>query len=315
MLTYLLFVIGFVFLVKGADFLVDGAASVAKKFSISNIVIGLTVVAFGTSAPELIVTILSGLSGSSDLVLGNIMGSNISNILLILGVAAIIYPLQTKKGTVWKEIPFALLAVLMAGALAADQFIDGLGFSLLSRSDGIVLLGFFIIFMYYTFGIAKVDAEDGEEIEEVSTGKSVVLIVAGLIGLALGGNWIVSGAQTIAGNLGVPESVIGLTIVALGTSLPELATAVAAARKKQADIVIGNVVGSNIFNTLMILGAGAATAPLVISTEATSAIIVTIAATLLLFMVMFVGKRHLIERWQGWLFVVSYVVYMGWLLA
>lgn len=315
MLTYLLFVIGFALLIKGADLLVDGAASIAKKFHISNIVIGLTVVAFGTSAPELVVTILSGMTGQNDLIMGNILGSNISNILLILGIAAIIYPLKTKQGTVWKEIPFALLAVVVLAVFAFDQMIDGAIVSVISRSEGLALLGFFIIFMYYTFGIAKVDAGDSEDIKELSGVKSAIYVLLGLVSLAVGGNWIVNGAQEIATQMGVPQSIIGLTIVAIGTSLPELATSVAAARKKQSDIAIGNVVGSNIFNILFILGLGATVGPIAISEATIESAIVTIAVTVLLFSVMFIGKRHLIERWQGWLFLGLYAAYVGYLVV
>ena len=243
MLVYLLFLAGFYFLIRGADWLVDGASSIAKKMKVSNIMIGLTIVSFGTSAPELIVNLFASFKGSSDLAIANVIGSNISNVLLILGISAIIYPLAVKKGTVSKEIPLNMLAVMVLFLLVNDMMIDRMGFSSLTRIDGAVLLLFFIIFIYYTFGIAKVEGES-DKVEEVNTFLSVVKIIAGMLGLALGGQWIVDGAITIAQRFGMSESLIGLTIVAIGTSLPELAASAVAAYKHKADIAIGNIIGS-----------------------------------------------------------------------
>ena len=316
MLTYVLFVIGFIILIKGADFLVEGSASIAKKLKISSIVIGLTVVSFGTSTPELIVNIFASASGSAEIAIGNILGSNIANILLILGVSAIIYPLATKKNTVWKEIPLGLLAAILLGVLANDIRIDTGLYSGLTRIDGIVLLSFFIIFIYYTFGIAKVTGEDddGIEIKQLSYSKSFVFIVAGLAGLGVGGKWIVEGAVTIAESFNISQSLIGLTIVAIGTSLPELATSAIAAYKKQTDIAIGNVVGSNIFNIFWVLGLSSIIRPLPFSTNNDSDIIMTILASAFLFLVMFVGKKHTIERWEGVLMVLAYIGYIVFLV-
>jgi cation:H+ antiporter len=316
MLTYVLFVIGFFILIKGADLLVDGSASIAKKLKVSSIVIGLTVVSFGTSAPELIVNIFASASGSSEIAIGNILGSNIANILLILGVSAIIYPLVAKKNTVWKEIPLGLLAALLLGVLANDIRIDTGIYSGLTRIDGIVLLSFFIIFIYYTFGIAKVTGEGIDEIEikQQSYFKSFVFIVAGLIGLGVGGKWIVDGAISIAESFHINQSLIGLTIVAIGTSLPELATSAIAAYKKQTDIAIGNIVGSNIFNIFWILGLSAVIRPLPFSTNNESDIIMTILVSAFLFLVMFVGKKHTVERWQGVLMVIVYIGYIIFLI-
>lgn len=316
MLTYVLFVVGFVILIKGADLLVDGASSIAQKFKISSLVIGLTIVAFGTSAPELAVNIFASASGSAEIAIGNILGSNIANILLILGISAMIYPLATKSNTVWKEIPLCLLAAVVLGLMANDILIDGAGFSVLSRIDGFILIAFFIIFLYYTFGIAKVGGEDSDiKIKKYSFGKSVLFILLGLAGLVLGGQWIVNGAVKIAEYFGISQSLIGLTIVAIGTSLPELATSAIAAYKKQTDIAIGNVVGSNIFNIFWILGLSAVIRPLPFNPAANIDILTTIGATLILFTVMFIGKRHVIERWQGAFMVGLYVVYTGFLIA
>lgn len=311
MLIYVLFVLGFPLLLKGADFLVDGSVSIAKKFNISNIVIGLTIIAFGTSLPELVVNVMAGLNGSNELAIGNVLGSNIANILLILGVAALIYPLTTKKNTVWKEIPLSLLAILVLGILVNDQIIDGGPVSILSRSDGFILLAFFIIFFTYIISISKGEKSTTEtEQKEQSTLKSIIYIVLGLLGLMFGGQWVVDGAIAIATALNVSESLIGLTIVAVGTSLPELATSAVAAYKKQTDIAIGNVVGSNIFNIFWILGIGAVINPITFTPKANIDIAVTIIATLSLFAIMFIGKKRVIERWQAALFLVFYVSYI-----
>jgi len=311
-ITYVVLLIGFVFLIKGADLLVEGASSVAKRLGISALVIGLTIVAFGTSAPELIVNIFASIQGNTDIAIGNILGSNIANILLILGISAVIYPLAVKKGTVWKEIPLSLLAVVVVALMANDKFIDGGVFSGLTRIDGFILISFFIIFLYYTFGISKVQSEDKVEnvIKQSSLPISLFKIIAGLIGLTLGGKWIVDSAVTIASNFGVSQALIGLTIVAVGTSLPELATSAVAAFKKDTDIAIGNVVGSNIFNIFWILGASAIISPLPFSAILIRDVIMTLVATFALFMFMFIGKKQILERWQGACFILAYVIYI-----
>jgi len=309
--TFILLFIGFVFLIKGADLLVDGASSVAKKLGISALVIGLTIVAFGTSAPELIVNIFASIQGNTDIAIGNILGSNIANILLILGISAIIFPLAVKKGTVWKEIPLCLLAVIVTGLMVNDTLIDGGSFSGLTRIDGLILISFFVIFLYYTFGISKAESENEETIiKERSALKSILMIVAGLAGLTIGGKWIVDSAVAIAESFGVSQAVIGLTIVAVGTSLPELVTSAVAAFKKNADIAIGNIVGSNIFNIFWILGVSAVINPLTFSPMLMRDVMATILATLLLFIFMFVGKKHILERWQGVCFILLYIIYV-----
>ncbi len=313
MLSYILFILGFFILIKGADLLVDGSASIAKKLKISNIVIGLTIVAFGTSAPELIVNIFASAQGSSDLAISNILGSNIANILLILGISAIICPVVTKRNTVLKEIPLSILAVIILGVLANDYLIDGQNFSAITRIDGIVLLSFFVIFLYYTFGIAK--AGDSllpeEKIDTFSYRKSILFIILGLTGLTLGGKFIVNGAIKIAELFNISESLIGLTVVAIGTSLPELAASAIAAHKKHTDIAIGNVVGSNIFNIFWILGLSAVINPLPFDISANKDILMTLAASLLLFAIMFIGKKRIIELWQGILMVLLYIAYIA----
>ncbi|MDP4579813.1 MAG: calcium/sodium antiporter [Saprospiraceae bacterium] len=316
MLTYILFVIGFVLLISGANILVEGSASIAKKLNISSIVIGLTIVAFGTSAPEFIVNIFASVQGNTDIAIGNIIGSNISNILLILGVSSIIYPLATQENTVWKEIPLSLLAAILLGVMVNDTLIDGGTFSGLTRIDGIVFLSFFIIFLYYTFGISKVSGEDTDlEIKEMSYLKSSLYVAGGLLGLVFGGKWIVDGAIKIAEGFNVSQSLIGLTVVAIGTSLPELATSAVAAYKKQSDIAIGNVVGSNIFNIFWILGFSSVINPLPFSKDSVIDIIMTIVASLILFLIMFIGKKHTVERWQGVIMILIYIGYVAYLIG
>jgi len=312
-ITYILFLFGFFALIKGADLLVDGASSIAKRHHISPFVIGITIVAFGTSMPELLVNIFSSAQGAAELAIGNVIGSNISNVLLVLGVAAFIYPLTLEKGTVWKAIPLSLLATILILVMANDTLIDGRNFSELSRIDGLVLIGFFIIFLYYTFGIGKIAGED-QKIETMPTTQAITYIVIGLAGLLLGGKWIVDGAIFIANQLGISQALIGLTIVAIGTSLPELVTSAVAALKQKADIAVGNVVGSNIFNILWVLSVSATIKPLRYSITLNFDIIILILVSLVLFMFMFVGKRRILEKWQGFFFVFCYLLYIVYLI-
>ena len=317
MVTTVLFFIGLVLLVKGADWLVDGASSIARRLEVSEISIGLTIVAFGTSMPELVVNLFASVNGNTEIAIGNVLGSNIFNILLILGLSALITPLTTQENTVWKEVPLSLLAAIIVGVAANDILIDGAASSALTRIDGMVFICFFIIFLYYTYGIAKVTGDaggNGGSQESVSLGKSALFILLGLAGLVFGGKWIVEGAVAFARNLGVSESLIGLTIVAAGTSLPELATSVVAARKGQMDIAIGNVVGSNIFNIFFILGTSALVAPLPFQATSNGDILMTVFASLLLFVLLFLGRRHIVERWQGGLMVACYIAYVGFLI-
>lgn len=311
-MIYTLFALGFVLLIKGADYLVDGSASIAKRFNISNLVIGLTIVAFGTSAPELIVNLFASFNGSSDLAISNVLGSNLANMLLILGVASVIYPLKVKSNTVWKEIPLSLLAIILVFFMANDVLIDGASLNSISRVDGVSLIAFFIVFMYYSFGIAKnIDESTEDDIEVLSISKSSLYVFFGMIGLALGGKWIVDGAVFIAKSFNMTEALIGLTVVAIGTSLPELATSYAAAKKQNADIAVGNTVGSNIFNVFWILGLSSLIRPLPFDAANNNVdMYAAIGASLLLFLFMFIGRKHLLQRSQGILFLVAYFAFM-----
>ena len=315
-LPYIRLVIGFVLLITGADYLVRGASSIARRFEVSALVIGLTVVAFGTSTPELFVNVISSMQGNTDIAIGNVLGSNIANILLILGISAIIYPLRVSQGTVWKEIPFTLIAALVLGILANDQIIDRTEASAITRIDGWVLLAFFIIFLYYTFSIAQ--SIDGMEAHvparELGMSKAVFWVLGGVIGLTLGGQWIVNGAVKIATAFGMSQSLVGLTIVAVGTSLPELATSAVAAHKRNVEIAVGNVLGSNIFNIFFVLGISAVIKPLPFQPKNNVDIGMVVLASLLLFSSMFTGRQKSLDRWEGSLFILLYAAYLVFLI-
>ncbi|MBN1480045.1 calcium/sodium antiporter [candidate division KSB1 bacterium] len=308
LIDILLLVVGFVLLIKGAAFLVDGASSLALRFKISPIVIGLTIVSFGTSAPELVVNVVAAIQGNAALSFGNIIGSNIINILLILGIAAIIRPLHAQKGTVWREIPFSLMAVLVLLLMCNDVFFAGYP-DLLSRSDGLILLLFFIIFIVYTFGIPKIKVDALPDIKSYSMMKIGAFLIVGLCGLLLGGKIVVDRAVTIARYLGMSDRLIGLTIIAIGTSLPELFTSAVAAFKNKVEIAIGNVVGSNIFNIFFILGLTSFIRPLPFVAEQNIDLIVLLVASVALFGSVFIGRRHRINRWEAAAFLTLYVAY------
>jgi cation:H+ antiporter len=316
MFPYMLLIVGFILLIKGADFLVNGASSIARRMHVSDLVIGLTIVAFGTSTPELFVNIFASIKGNTDIAIGNILGSNIANIFLILGVSSVIYPLAVTKGTVWKEIPFSLLAILVLGILANDRLIDKSGASALLRADGLIFFSFFTIFLYYSVSIAKRIEGMEEHVPSKQYGlvKSLLWVMFGFIGLSLGGKWIVDGAVQLALRFGMSQSLVGLTIVAIGTSLPELATSAMAAYRRNVEIAVGNVVGSNIFNIFFVLATSSIIKPLPFKEANNVDIGVVILAELLLFMFMFTGKKRLLDRWEGIIFLVIYGSYIGFLI-
>ncbi len=311
MLNYFFLIGGMALIIFSANWLVEGASSIAKRWGVSDLVIGLTIVAFGTSAPELTVNVFSALEGSTDIAIGNVLGSNIANIFLILGISALIFPLSIQKNTTWKEIPLSLLAAVVLGILANDQIIDNSPLnSEVSRIDGLVLLSFFLIFLVYTFEISRNQDESDETIKHMSLWKAIVLVLVGLLGLYFGGKYLVEGAINIATALGMSERLIGLTIIAIGTSLPELATSVVAAFRKKADIAIGNIVGSNIFNIFFILGTTAVIKPLPFNPAANIDLVITILASLMLFLTTFTLGRRRVDRVEGGVFVMIYVGYI-----
>ncbi len=318
-LQVVLLVAGLAILVKGAGWLVDGASAIASRSGISTLVIGLTIVAFGTSMPELVVSVLAAFQGKLDLAVGNIMGSNVANTLLILGVSAFIRPLVIRSNTVRRELPFSIVAILVVAFMASDEAIDGALSSKLTRIDGLVLLSLFMIFIYSTFLTAKEHLEEIEaetEAPDISYSRACVLVALGVTLLPLGGFLIVENASAIATWLGVSPRVIGLTVVAFGTSLPELATCIVAARKDKADLVVGGIIGSNIFNLLWILGIGAVITPLPFAVESQLDIVVNVAASLLIFVFVFTGKRRsFLERWEGAVLCAMYVAYIAYTVA
>ncbi len=326
LLPLLSLIFGLALLVKGADWLVDGASSVAKRIGVSDLSIGLTVVAFGTSMPELVVNIQSSITGATDIAIGNVVGSNTANILLILGVAALITKISVQTSTVWKEIPFALLASFALLFMANDAILDGKIVGELTRSEGLVLIGFFLIFLWYIAGMRRNDPESADTgIRIRGFWSSCGFVAAGLGLLIVGGKFTVSGATTVAEALGISQALIGFTVVAVGTSLPEFATSVVAARRGNADIAVGNIVGSNIFNIFWILGVSSFIAPLPFTPAMNVDLLVTIGATILLFFAVhtgFVHKRlvfwkqkqgHVLERIDGAVMLLAYVAYVAFL--
>lgn len=310
----LLLIIGFVILIYSAERLVEGASSLAVKLGVSAFVIGLTVVAFGTSMPEMFVNLLAAMRGNTELAIGNIVGSNTINIFLVVGIAAIVRPINVQSLTIKLEIPFSFLAAVILFILANDVLIDGKEVSILSRTEGMVLLTFLALFLYYTYFSTK--SGKYAPISSVKERKWVIaslMIIFGIGGLYLGGRLIVDSASTIARSLGVPDSIIGLTVVALGTSLPELVTSAVAAYKGNADIAIGNVLGSNIFNIFMVLGVSSLISPLPLYPHANIDIMVTCLASLLLFTFALIGPGQKIDRREGIILVSIYLVYLAYL--
>lgn len=312
-----LIALGLVLLVGGADFLVRGASTVARRMRVSELVIGLTVVSIGTSMPELTVNMVAALEGSPDLAIGNILGSNIANILLVLGMCALIGGLKVQHSTTWKEIPLALIGMVLVFVMGNDRLFDGVNFNALTRTDGFALMVLMGIFAYYIIGMAKADRDSTEEMKEPQKAAShqhywlaALMILGGLAGLVVGGKLVIDGAVDLALAAGMSQALVGLTIVAVGTSLPELVTSVVAAVKGHADIAVGNIIGSNIFNIFWVLALTSSIIQLPINGSIDYDIAVGIGATLLLFLFMFVGRRHQLSRWQGGLFVGLYILYV-----
>lgn len=321
--SILLLLVGFLILIKGADFLVNGASSAAKKNGISNLAIGLTVVAFGTSMPELIVSLLSALDGKNDASFGNVIGSNNFNLLFILGIAGIIYPLVVQRNTVKYEVPMSLLAALILFLLVNDSMLWGDTSTpapyggILSRIDGIILLVFFIGFLVYIYRTMRLTADlgEGEPIKLYSTPMAVGMIIVGLGMLIGGGELVVDNALEIAHHFGLSEKLIGLTILAAGTSLPELATSCVAAYRKNTDIAIGNVVGSNIFNIFFILGITAFVNPIAYNPAMNFDLQVLMGSTVLLMVFMFTLNTRKLDRWEAIIMLAAYFAYTIYLVA
>ncbi|HRK52340.1 MAG TPA: calcium/sodium antiporter [Cyclobacteriaceae bacterium] len=313
----ILLLAGFVILVKGADFLVGGSSSIAKKFNISNLAIGLTVVALGTSTPELIVSVISAINGKSDAAFGNIIGSNNFNLLFILGVSGLIYPLVVQRNTIKYEVPISLIAASVMLLLVNDQFFTKGASMELSRGESMILLigfGLFLLYVYRSMSGAT-DLDEGGKIKIYSTWISIGLVIAGLAMLVGGGKLVVDNAIAIAHHAGLSERIIGLTILAAGTSLPELATSAVAAYRKNTDIAIGNVVGSNIFNVLFILGTTGLIHPVSYNKALNFDVYILMASTVLLMVFMFTLGRRQLDRWEAFILLAGYVTYTIFLIG
>lgn len=305
-------VIGFLLLVKGADAFVDGASSIAKKFRIPAFVIGLTIVAFGTSAPELAVSITAAIQGSNDIAVGNVVGSNMFNVLVVLGMSAAITPIIVDKGMIKKDYPLSIFATLLLGVLALDTIFFKADVMSLSRIDGIILLLGFAGFMIMTVKSGLENRSEEENVKVMPIAKSIVFVVLGLTGIILGGDMSVEGAKEIARFFGLSEAIIGLTIVAVGTSLPELVTSVIAAKKGESAIAVGNVIGSNIFNIFLILGTSATILPMNISDTYLYDMGMLSAAMVLTYIPIAIKKK--VPRLMGVVMVLTYVAYTVYLI-
>lgn len=301
-------IIGFVFLIKGADIFVDGASSTATHFKVSKVLIGLTIVAFGTSAPELAISMTALSSGSADLVLGNVIGSNINNILLILGVSVIIREITVTKNTIKKELPLHMLITAILVVLFLDS-INGMSPNMISRTDGFVILLTFSVFLYYLISISRNKIDEDAESPKYNLGKSIVFITLGLAGILIGSDLVVNNATEIAQMLGISERVISLTIVALGTSLPELVTAIISSIKKEHDILVGNIIGSNIFNICIVLGLPVAIFGNLVPSTFQLIDLITILITSIILYVIPKINNYKITRTFGIILVLLYVTY------
>jgi len=312
----LVLLLGLIVLIKSADFLVVGASAVAGRLGISSLVIGLTIVSFGTSMPEMLVTFVSGMRHNADLAIANVIGSNIANVLLILGVAAIVRPLTVRDSTVVSEIPFSLTAALLVGFLANAALFSSIPELSISKLDGGILLFFFALFMLYVYKISR-EKETGFEKPDIDLGtlRASVYIVAGIVGLYFAGGWVVDGAVGIAGQVGVDDALIGLTIVAIGTSSPELVASAVAAYRRQSDIAVGNVVGSNIFNLLWVLGLTSSVVELPFEIISNTDLVMVIASSTLIIVALAIGRNNTIARLHGVLFVSLYAAYLVYVIG
>lgn len=320
LLNIFFLLLGLVLILVGANALTDGASAIARRWGVSDLVIGLTVVAFGTSAPELTISIISAINGSTAMAIGNVVGSNIFNVLVIIGVTALFAPIKVERGIMTNEIPLVILSALVLLTMGNGPLLDGTAHPLISRVDGIILLLFFAIFMRYTFAQAKSGASESTENAETGSKpmplwKAIVWVLGGLAGLIYGGDRFVAGASGIASDFGVSDAIIGLTIVAAGTSLPELATSVTAALKGKSGMAIGNVIGSNIFNIFLVLGATATVRPLGFGDIGNPDLLVLTGACMLFWIFGWFFKERTITRVEGGLMTLCYIGYIAALIV
>ncbi|KXZ39130.1 cation:H+ antiporter [Alkalithermobacter thermoalcaliphilus JW-YL-7 = DSM 7308] len=312
-MDYIILILGFIFLIKGADFFVEGASSIAKIFKVPPILIGLTIVAFGTSAPEAAVSINSAIKGANEIALGNVIGSNLFNILLVIGIASAINPMKVQKMTIFKEFPFGILSSIVLFILCADVSLQNANSNMISKGDGLILLSLFSIFLYYLIEMAILSKESyQEETKQMSMKKSIIISIIGVLGIIIGGEWVVKASSSIAIKFGMSETLVGLTIVAIGTSLPELVTSIVAALKKEADIAMGNVIGSNLFNVLFILGISSYINPIMIDSDIFFDITYLVIATVITYIAAF--TKRTIFRLEGALIASCYFIYMSYII-
>ncbi|MFW6014443.1 MAG: calcium/sodium antiporter [Candidatus Nanoarchaeia archaeon] len=315
MIEYFMLIAGLFLIIKGADILVEGGASLAHKFRVSYLLIGLTVLAFGTSLPELIINIISAIKGSGEIVFGSIIGSNMSNILLVLGIISLIFTIKAKDSTIKKEIPYAVISVLILIIFASYHFFASSGTGSFYLIEGIILLMGFTFFLRYVIFMVKTDRKKTIDvnvvIKDISNKKIVFMVLGGLIALYLGGKWTVEGAVLVAQNLGLSEFFISATIMSIGTSLPELVLCVVAVLKKQIDMVLGNIVGSNIFNILWVIGVSSLIAPIPLPSRILIDLIILVSISFLLLF--FVWKYKKLNKYHGASFLAIYVLYLGYL--
>ncbi|PIC99579.1 MULTISPECIES: calcium/sodium antiporter [unclassified Sporosarcina] len=310
-MSYVLLIIGFVLLIKGADYFVDGSSNIARLLQIPPILIGLTIVALGTSSPEATVSIIAAMGGNADVAVGNVVGSNIFNITIVVGMAAFLFPLKVQSETIRKEIPFTLLAGIVMLVLMSDMALQGFSSNMITRGDGIIFLLFLSIFMYYVIELGLRSRQNStltQATENVKWGKNILITLVGLAAIIFGGDLVVSNATKIAYSLGMSETLVGLTIIAIGTSLPELVTSISAALKKESEIALGNIVGSNIFNILFVLGASSVITPIAVNDKVFIDVIIMLVLTLVLLLFARTGFK--IGKREGLMLAVAYVVYL-----
>lgn len=313
-------IVGLVLILVGANALTDGASAIAKRMGISDLIVGLTIVAFGTSAPELAISVISASAGNAPLAIGNVVGSNIFNILVIIGITAIVRPIVVSRSVMSLEIPMVILSSVILVVMGNTTLLDG-GINQISRVDAIFLLMFFLLFMRYTFASAKQpdlsqpETDKAAQSKPMHIGKSIIYVIAGLAALVWGGDKFVDGASGIAAGLGVSEAVIGLTIVAAGTSLPELATSIVAAMKGKSELAVGNVIGSNIFNVVVVLGISGAITPLPFGSIGNFDLLTLLAASIAFYLFGWFFKTRTITRLEGAILTAGYVAYIGILLS
>ena len=307
-INILLLIFGFLLLIKGADMFVDGASSMAHNFKVPKMLIGLTIVAFGTSAPEFAVSIQSLAHHSTDMLLGNVIGSNILNILLILGIAALIHPIRVNENTVQKEIPFCMLVSTVLSILFLDFKLGNGIVNQITREDAIIILLFFSIFLYYLIALAKMNKTVNKNIPSLKLGTSILFTIIGIIGIIIGSDLVVNNASSMAALFGISERIIALSVIALGTSLPELVTTIVSSKKKEQELLLGNIIGSNIFNICVVLGI-----PVTIYGTITPSsfseidLIMLIGSSILLFV--FATTHKTIQRWEGIIMIITFILY------